>query len=65
MIRSKKQLDISNLCDLHTPPSLDDELTMLTVYGLGMGPLEPQAMKRVPYDSLYLKQKASRDYWTH
>jgi len=30
---------------------------------LGMGPLEPNAKERQPYDRLYLKQKASRDYW--
>lgn len=64
MIQSKKQLDIGNLCDLHTPLSDHDHLVMLKVYGLGMGPLEPEAKKRAPYDSLYLKQKASRDYFS-
>lgn len=61
MIKSRKQLDIRNLVDLDTPLTDYDKLVLLKVYG--MGPLEPQAKERVPYDSLYLKQKAARDYW--
>lgn len=64
MIKSQRQLDIQTLCDLHTPLTLDEELTMLTVYGLGMGPLEPEAKRRPPYDSLYLKQRYDRDSWS-
>lgn len=27
------------------------------------GPMEPQAVERQPYDSLYVKLKKQRDYW--
>lgn len=30
---------------------------------LGMGPLEPNAKERQPYDSFYVKLKRQRDYW--
>ena len=28
------------------------------------GPLEPKAVERQPYDSLYAKLKKQRDYWS-
>lgn len=65
MIKSRKQLDAGNLVDLQTPLTDYDKRVLDRVYGLGMGPLEPQAKVRQPYDSLYLKQKASRDYWSN
>lgn len=43
---------------------LELDLLLKQVYGLGPGPLEPEAIKRQPYDRLYLKQKQSRDYWS-
>ena len=43
---------------------LELDLLLKKVYGLGPGPLEPEAVKRQPYDRLYLKQKADRDYWS-
>lgn len=49
--------------DLHTPLSEHDKTVIERVGKLGMGPLEPNAKDRPPYDSLYVKQKASRDYW--
>ena len=61
MIKSKRQLDIRNLVDLDTPLTDYDKLVLLRVYGLGMGPLEPQAKVRQPYDSLYLKMKRSQE----
>lgn len=64
MIKSKKQLDIQNLCDLHTELTDEEHLTLLSVYGLGLGPLLPEAPRRVVQDELYAKQKASRDYWS-
>lgn len=59
---SKLQDDIRNLLDLHTPLSKEDLAQI-------MGPLEPNAkarepVKRQPYDRLYLKLKANRDYWS-
>lgn len=63
MIRSKRQEDIRNLCDLHTLLSDHDKAVIEQVGKLGMGPLEPNAKPRQPHDSLYLKQKAARDYW--
>jgi len=45
-------------------PLSEHELEVVKRVGeLGMGPLEPNARERSPYDRLYLKQKASRDYW--
>ena len=45
-------------------PLREHELEVVKRVGeLGMGPLEPNAKERPPYDELYLKQKASRDYW--
>lgn len=64
MIKSRVQQDIANLVDLVNPLSDYDKLVLKKVYGLGMGPLEPQAKERAPYDSLYLKQKAAKDYWS-
>lgn len=63
MIRSRKQADIANLVDLYTPLTDYDKRVMELVWG--MGPLEPQAKVRQPYDSLYLKLKDSRDYWSN
>lgn len=63
MIPSKKQLDSATLCDLHTPLSDHDHLVMLKVYGLGTGPLEPEPIKRQPYDELYRKQHYNSNYW--
>lgn len=57
MIRSKKQQDIQSVCDLHRPLSDEEHLTLLSVYGLGIGPLLPEPVERVPYDELYLKRK--------
>jgi hypothetical protein len=59
VIRSRKQQDIANLVDLYTPLTDYDKLVLLNVYG--MGPLEPQAKVRQPYDSLYLKMKRSQE----
>jgi len=42
---------------------LELDLLLKKVYGLGPGPLEPEPVKRVPYDSLYVKLKKQRDYW--
>lgn len=64
MIRNKRQEDTRALCDLYTPLSDHDKAVIAKVGELGMGPLEPNAKARQPYDSLYLKQKASRDYWS-
>jgi hypothetical protein len=47
--------------DLHTPLTDDEHLTLLKVWGLGMGPLEPEPIKRQQYDELYLKQKRMRE----
>ena len=49
--------------DLHSPLSEHEMEVVKRVGELGMGPLEPNAKERPPYDELYLKQKASRDYW--
>lgn len=57
MIKSKRQQDIQSLCNLHVELTVDEHLTLLSVYGLGLGPLLPEPVKRVPYDSLYIKQK--------
>lgn len=65
MIKSRKQADIANLVDLVTPMTDYDKLVLQKVYGLGMGPLEPQAKVRAPYDSLFLKQLASQRYWSN
>lgn len=62
MIRSKRQQDIQSLCDLHKPLTDEEHLTLLSVYGLGLGPLLPDPVKRVPYDSLYVKLKKQRDF---
>jgi hypothetical protein len=64
MIRTAFQERMRNLLDQHAPMSPEDIAQINTP-----GPLEPQAtprhpVKRVPYDSLYLKRKANRDYWT-
>lgn len=61
---SKRQEDIRSLCDLHSAHAAQDIAQMY-----GTGPLEPNAkprepVKRQPYDELYLKQKANRDYWS-
>jgi len=41
-------------------PLSEHELEVVKRVGeLGMGPLEPNARERSPYDRLYLKQKAS------
>jgi hypothetical protein len=46
-------------------PLTEEEAEVVKRVGeLGMGPLEPKAKPRQPYDELYLKQKASRDYWS-
>jgi len=55
MKRTAYQDRIRNLLDFEAP--------------LDQGPLEPNAkprepVKRQPYDELYLKQKANRDYWS-
>lgn len=63
MIRSRKQADIAHLVDLVTPMTDYDKLVLLKVYGLG--PLEPAAKVRAPYDSLFLKQLASQRYWSN
>jgi hypothetical protein len=57
MKRTAYQERMRNLLDQHAPMSAEDIAQINTP-----GPLEPQAMprqpvKRVPYDSLYLKQK--------
>ncbi len=62
MIRSRIQQDIANLCDLYMPLTDYDKRVLDRVYGLGMGPLEPQAKTRQPYDSLYVKLKRQADF---
>jgi hypothetical protein len=60
MIRSKYQDSIRSLLKqdgLTEEELLDLHLLQLKMDGLGMGPLLPEPIKRVPYDSLYLKQK--------
>jgi hypothetical protein len=45
----------------------DEELLHIQLLHVQMGEigsLERQAKVRVPYDSLFLKQKAARDYWS-
>jgi hypothetical protein len=63
VIRSKKQQDIQSVCDLHTPLTDEEHLTLLALYGLGTGPLLPDPIKRQPYDELYVKLKTQRDSW--
>lgn len=63
---SKYQEDIRSLLKqdgLTEEELLDLHLLQLKMDGLGIGPLEPEPIKRQPYDSLYLKLKANRDYW--
>jgi hypothetical protein len=62
MIKSKRQQDIQSLCNLHVELTDEEYLTLLSVYGLGFGPLLPEPVKRVPYDSLYVKLKNQRDF---
>jgi len=57
MKKSKYQDDISNLVDLVHPMTDYDKQVLLNVYGLVSAP-KPKI--RPPYDSLYLKQKASQ-----
>jgi len=52
---------IQNLLDQHKPLTEHEELLLLG--HPGMGPLEPEPIKRQPYDSLYLKLKYDRDLW--
>lgn len=54
MIKSKRQLDIRNLCDLDTPMTDYDKLVLLNVYGLAP---ERKSVTRQPYDSLTVKLK--------
>lgn len=64
MILSRRQQDVSALLrqdGLSEDELLEIHLLHLQMDGLGRGPLEPQAKERVPYDSLFLKQKASRN----
>jgi hypothetical protein len=63
VIKSRKQLDIRNLVDLDTPLCDHDACVCRKVDGLGMGPLEPTAKVKAPYDSLYVKLKRQRDSW--
>jgi len=64
MRRTAFQDRMVHLLDQHAPMSAEDIEQINTP-----GPLEPQAqprppVKRQPYDELYLKQKANRDYWS-
>ncbi len=61
MIQSRKQQDIANLVDLVTPMTDYDKLVLQKVYGVVP---EHRPVTRQPYDELYLKQKAARDYWS-
>lgn len=63
MIRSKRQQDTGSLVDLSRELTDAEHLTILKVYGLGAGPLEPDKTIRPPYDSLYLKLRYDRDFW--
>lgn len=66
-MRSSKQEDIRSLLKqdgLTEEELLDLHLLHLKMHGLGTGPLEPEPVKRQPYDELYMKQKRSRDYWS-
>ena len=54
-LRTAYQETITSLLDLHSQEYLAP---------LGMGPLLPEPVKRQPYDSLYVKLKAQRDYWS-
>lgn len=60
---SKHRENMRALLDQHTPLS-DHEKAVIAKVNLGAGPLEPAAKDRQPYDSLYLKLKAQRDYWS-
>jgi|SRR6185312_1162638 len=53
-LRTAYQESITSLLDLHSQEYLAP---------LGMGPLLPEPVKRVPYDSLYEKLKYDRDYF--
>ena len=53
--RTAFQERIRSLLDLYSDEYLEP---------LGMGPLLPEPVKRQPYDSLYLKLKRQRDYWS-
>lgn len=51
MVRySNRKPDIANLIDNETPESDHDHLLRLKVWGLGMGPLEPEPVKYMDYD---------------
>lgn len=57
---SKKLADqIRNLLDLHAPLTPEEQAQ---INGEPVKSREP--VKRQPYDELYLKQKANRDYWS-
>lgn len=47
--------------DLHTPLSKEDLEQISKVYGPAP---EHKPVKRQPYDSLYVKLKKQRDYWS-
>jgi hypothetical protein len=60
MIKSRQQLDIGNLLDLHTEP----ENPPLEPLLISEGPLLPDKLERPPYDEIYLKQRYDRDLWS-
>jgi hypothetical protein len=65
VIKSRRQSDIGALLrqdGLTEEELLDIHLLHLQMDGLGMGPLEPQAKVRQPYDSLFLKLKYSQEF---
>lgn len=60
-----KQQQIARELVSQEPLSLHDQLLIERIGGykaLGVGPMEPEAKKRQPYDELYLKMKHSNFY---
>jgi hypothetical protein len=54
VIKSRKQDDIRNLCDLHAPLTDHEKDVMAKVAG---PKIERKPVTRRPYDSLYVKLK--------
>ncbi len=59
-MKSIQQQNIASLIDLNDESGEFGQL----LQPLGPGPMEPESIKRQPYDELYLKQKYDRDYWS-
>lgn len=64
-MKTAYQQRIRDLLDQERPLTPDEEWTLFKMTPLGMGPLLPEPVKRQPYDSLYVKQKYTRDYWSN